>query len=201
MLCFHAFLIDEATSITSAKPSLIIGLLEAIKAAAAMRRVHPHALFGGCRRSLARDSDIIAAVQDDAGVSSNMLREEASVKHSQLTFWCRYVGGKPTHRVMEASEGRLTASPVLHRPWPATSPSIDQAGSNHTLGPLAAPSLTQAWCVLTRSGQVDSRASCRQRRQRLLVSSAVGAPSEGDFQAGGEARKKMKIWFGLEIGH
>ena len=136
-------------------------VLEAIKAAAAMRRVHPHALFGGCRRSLARDSDIIAAVQDDAGVSSNMLREEASVKHSQLAFWCRYVGGEPTHRAMEASEGRLTASPVLHRSRPATSPTIDQAGSNRTLELLAAPSLTQAWCVLTRSGQADSRANRR----------------------------------------
>ncbi|WJZ85569.1 hypothetical protein VitviT2T_005095 [Vitis vinifera] len=153
MLCFHAFLIVEATSITFAKPSLIIGLLEAIKVVTAMRRAHPHALSGGCRQSLAGDSGIIAAVLDDAGASSSMPREEASVKHSQLTFWCRYIGGEPTHRVMEASEGRLTASPVLHGPWPATSPSIDQDGSNHTLGPLAAPSLTQAWCVLTRSGQ------------------------------------------------
>ena len=195
------FLGLAATSITSAKPSLIIGLLKAIKATAAMRRAHPHALSGGCKRSLAEDSGIIAAVRDNTGASSSMPHEEASVKHSQLAFWCRYVGGEPTHRAMEASEGRLTASPVLHRPWPATSPSIDQAGSNHTLGPLAAPSLTQAWCVLTRSGQVDSRASRRRRRQCLLVPPAIGAPSEGDFQAGGEARKKMKIWFGLEIRH
>ena len=193
MLCFHAFLIVEATYITSAKPSLIIGLLEAIKVAAAMRRVHPHALSGGCRPSLAGDFGIIATVRDNAGASSSMPREEASVKHSQLAFWCRYVGGELAHRAMEASEGHLTASPVLHCPWPATSPSIDQAGSNPTLGPPAAPSLTQAWCVLTRSGQVDSRASRRQPRQRPLVPPAVGVPSESDFQAGEEARKKMNL--------
>ena len=158
-----------------------------------MRRAHPHALSGGCRQSLAGDFGIIAIVRDDAGTSSSMPREEASVKHSQLAFWCRYVGGEPAHHAMEAFEGRLTASPVLHRPWPATSPSIDQASSNPTLGLLAAPSLTQAWCVLTCSSQVDSRASRRQRRQCLLVPPAIGVPSKGDFQAGGEARKKMNL--------
>ena len=120
-----AFIGLAAISITSAKPSLIIGLLEAIEAAAAMRRVHPHALSGGCRRSPAESFGIIATVRDDAGASSSMPREEASVQHSQLAFWCRYVGGEPAHRAMEASEGRLTASPVLHRPWPAAIPPLD----------------------------------------------------------------------------
>ena len=164
-----------AISITSAKPSLIIGLLEAIEAAAAMRRAHPHALSGGCRRSLARDSGIIVAVQDDAEASSSMLREEVSVKHSQLMFWCRYAGGEPTRRAMEASEGRL------HQPRPPSFMACNFSSS-----------LTQAWCALTRSGQVDSRANRRRQRQCLLMPPVVGAPSEGDFQAEGEARMKMK---------
>ena len=57
---------------------------------------------------------------------------------------------------------------------------------------LTASSLTQAWCALTRSGQVDSRANRRRQRQCLLMPPVVGAPSEGDFQAEGEARMKMK---------
>ena len=130
-----------------------------------------------------------------------MPREEVSVKHNQLELRCRYADGKPTHRAMEASEGHLTTSPVLHRSWPATSPFIDQAGSNHTPRPLAASPLTQAWCVFTRSGQVDSRVSCQRRRQSLLVPLAVGAPSEGDFQAEGRVVKEMKFGLGLELGY
>ena len=175
--------------------------MNCLQAAAAMRRAHPHALFGGCRWSLARDSGIIAAIWDDAGASSSMPREEVSVKHNQLELRCRYADGKPTHRAMEASEGHLTTSPVFHRSWPATSPSIDQAGSNHTPRPLAASPLTQAWCILTRSGQVDSHANRQRQRQRLLVPAAVGAPSEGDFQAEGRAVKEMKFRLGLELGH
>ena len=175
--------------------------MNCLQAAAAMRWAHPHALSGGCRWSLARDSGIIAVVRDDAGASSSMPREEVSVKHSQLALGCRYADGKPTHRTMEASEGHLTTSPILHRSWPATSPSIDQASSNHTPRPLAASPLTQAWCVLTSSGQVDSRASRQRRRQRLLVPPVVGAPSEGDFQAEGRAVKEMKFELGLELGH
>ena len=87
---------------------------------------------------------------------------------------------RPRGQLRRSSATAVTSS-GRRRTVATISPSIDQAGSNHTLGPLAAPSLTQAWCVLTRFGQVDSRASRRRRRQRLLVPAAVGAPSEGDF--------------------
>nr|CAN77176.1 hypothetical protein VITISV_038217 [Vitis vinifera] len=48
------------------------------------------------------------------------------------------------------------------------------------------------------SDQVGGRASRRRRRQRLLMPPAVGAPSEGDFQAGGGV-EKMKFGLGFEL--
>ena len=79
-----------ATSITAAKPSSIIRLLEALKAAATMHQARPHVLSGWCKWSLARDPGIIAAVQDVAGAGCSVLRGSASVMHNQLVFWCLY---------------------------------------------------------------------------------------------------------------
>ena len=159
-----------ATSITAAKPSSLIRLLEAFKAAATMHQARPHVLSGWCEWSLARDPDIIAAVQDVVGAGCSVFRGGASVMHNQLVFWCLYAelwahsprgwsAWRSPYHCPPHSSIAYGLQLSLHRP----SRQQSHPETEYRFFPDASP-----WFALTCSDHVDSRAGHWRRRRGLL---------------------------------